>query len=287
MSAAPTVMQVAREFSDIVGTGGVGDVGIQLAIMCDRQGWQSVVVVPYYGSMEVSDEYIADNGTCERIKIPMSYRHGDGREEDVTLYFVDLEIADVVLKACLIDAKRYRGKQKPYVYTAPEAETWRSLQIEPEFCGAERPPSDTEIKAGAGHYDFFAMNVLLQKAALEAAILLDLEDPVFHVHDCHTAPLGILRQVPRYAAYRTSKVIATLHNCGQAYRQRCGDIPYVAAVLGVNENVIRRCMIDGEFDPAAAAILFCNHANTVSEGYAWEIEVSRMETSGGDPDLRP
>ena len=88
--------------------------------------------------------------------------------------------------------------------------------------------------------------------------------------------------IPHLPALRC---IVAAHNCSPAYRQRCGDRSFVRAIHGVTDEAIAACWVDGAFDPFAAAALWADSFNTVSEGYAFEIEIACLPASGGDLDL--
>ncbi len=296
------VVHVARECSGVASAGGVGDVVLQLAAASVREGIRTTIVLPHYGRF--SQERLASTAGRMRlmlrlyrhrlhfapsfvIKLPMGYAHHPERTESATIQTVEFQGA-TPLTVVFVVADRFVGKERPYVYTASEAKA--ILEADPEsgrVCGAELPPHHFEVGEGTGHFDFFAMNVLLQKAAL-----LWLErnpDPgiAVHCHDAHTAMLPMMAKLG--ASERTCadyRYVVTAHNCGAAYRQRCGDLDFVSAVGGLARSAIEQCVIDGEFDPFAAAALYADHLTTVSDGYAWEVQGAWLPASGGDADLR-
>lgn len=281
MAKISRVIHVARECAQITPGGGVGDVVLELALKCAAEGVDSSVVLPHYKNLKLEPTRI---GPVYNINIPMAYTKGKGRHERAEISLNRFQIGTRELLAWLVDSPRFRRKSHPYTYTAEEEKTFRNLPPEAiEFCGAERPPfqNDEAIK-GRGHYDYFAMNVLLQKAAVH--VIQGTPGPtVVHGHDAHAAGLPLVADA---AGIENCRFITTAHNCGRAYRQQCYDEEFVAAILGITVEETRRCSIDGAFDPFAAAALYGHHLNTVSEGYAWEVEMGRTATSGGDDDLR-
>ena len=295
------IVHVARECAGVAVAGGVGDVVLQLAVQCVRQGFDTTIVVPHYGpfSEESLDntavrlaralqagETKVEHEAVGDFLIDMAYADSPARRERVAVHSVVLRSA-ARLRLALICAERFAGKDKPYVYSSREAESFACLDAQAEtFCGAEPPPRDAAVEEGAGHYDYFAMNVLLQKAALELAARLGLRKPAFHCHDAHAALLPMLaRKSEAYASFVGSRFVVTAHNCGTGYRQRCPDLQYVAAVTGLDRREIEECVIEGAFDPLGAAGLYADYLTTVSDGYAWEVQGAWLSTSGGDSEV--
>ncbi len=296
------VVHIARECSGVASEGGVGDVVLQLSAASVREGIRTTIILPHYG--DFSQERFA--AIAERMKlmlrlyrheshlpkswsfeVPMGYTHHPNRTESVTLKSVEFRGA-TKLAVVFVMADRFLGKERPYSYTAAEAEA--VLEAGPNdsrVCGAELPPRNFHVEEGTGHFDYFAMNVLLQKAALQWLERNHESGVAVHCHDAHTAMLPMIAKLREpessCAGYR---YVVTAHNCGAAYRQRCSDLEYVSAVSGVPGSAIEQCVIDGEFDPFAAAALYADHLTTVSDGYAWEVQGAWLEASGGDSDLR-
>ncbi len=301
--AAPLrVVHVARECSGIVSEGGVGDVVLQLAAASVREGIGTTIVLPHYGSF--SQDGLRD--IAERLRsrlrlyrhepqfprpcsfdVPMGYAHHTGRTESATIRCIRFNGA-ATLTVAFVVADRFAGKERPYSYTAAEARA--ILEASPEdkaVCGAEPPPRHFDVAEGSGHFDYFAMNVLLQKAALLWLARNPEPGIAVHCHDAHTAMLPMMAKLGEpESACADYRYVVTAHNCGAAYRQRCAHLDYVAAVSGLPLAAIQQCVIDGEFDPFAAAALYADHLTTVSDGYAWEVQGAWLEASGGDSDLR-
>ncbi|MCI5126804.1 MAG: glycogen synthase, partial [Candidatus Electrothrix sp. AR5] len=75
------------------------------------------------------------------------------------------------------------------------------------------------------------MNVLLQKAALDLMILLNLRPDIIHCHDGHAAILpAMLRERGGYRHYfcKTGAVV-TVHNAGLGYHQDVDDLDFAEA----------------------------------------------------------
>lgn len=284
------LIQAGMELAGVVNVGGVGDVLLQIAAAAARDGYPTTILLPWFGKLALSKEEVARNTrrTLD-LNIDLSFAPGQTRSpEAVRFHLLEFRVAGACLELCLVESPRFRGKQRPYTYTAEEAEQFSSIESDARmYCGAERPPMDAEIRAGHRHYDYAATNVLFQKAILEFALACGLIDPIFHAHDGQVAPLAMLARCnERYAALRGCTFVLTVHNCGEAYRQRCGDTRFLAAAMGVPESVVRDCVVDEEFDPVAANALYNDHTNTVSDGYAWEVEIADRFRSGGDQSVR-
>lgn len=280
--ARPHIIHVARECSGVVSGGGVGDVVQQLALQCASEGYDTFIILPRYGQLDPGFR-LSPLGPEMEFSVPMGYGALPHRLEQVRILEATLQVHGARVNICLVDAERFRGKQHPYVYTGQEAGAHAALKAKDRiFCGAERPPPGVEIPPGAGHFDFFAMNVLLQKAALRYACVKGLAPPmVFHAHDAHAAALPLLARVTAGLSPEGLRTVVTAHNLGTDYRQRCADREFVSAVLGVGEDLLGPCWLDGWFDPFAAAAFYADHLTTVSEGYAWEVEQGGQSADAG------
>lgn len=229
----------------------------QLARHLSRWTGRSVsVVLPLYGFMDrealgfapVSDpvdveqqlSFAVDmnypfNQRQEQVRI---WKHMDGR---VHLYGLQCE--------------RFDEKNDVYVYDAKdeELEAWKTK--------------------GAGHFDFFAMNILLQKAAMDLIMCLGEQPDVIHCHDGHTAVLpAMIRELAGYRNYfRQTGGVVTIHNAGYGYHQEVADLPFAQAITGLPWSVIQASLLEGKFDPFLAASPYAA-VNTVSENYARELQ---------------
>ncbi|MBU0960317.1 MAG: glycogen/starch synthase [Proteobacteria bacterium] len=251
------IWMVSREYGKLAGAGGIKDVVSQLAVTLARWSGRSVhVVLPRYGFMEPEElgfQLLPDPLYPEKelsFEVDLNYTNEERRERvrvwtasqgRVTLY--------------LLGAERFREKQGVYTYTAKE-EALHPWQ-----------------KKGEGHLDYFAMNVLLQKGALDLMVLLGYRPDVIHCHDGHTAILpALLAEHPGLRHYfRNTGSVVTIHNGGKGYHQEVADLAFALASTGLPRQVIMKSRLDECFDPflagAATAVM-----NTVSENYARELQ---------------
>ncbi|WP_457577394.1 glycogen synthase [Desulfomarina sp.] len=260
------IWMVSREYGDLAGAGGVKDVVSQLAEALARWSGRSVhVVLPCYGFMDsisLGFSPLMDPEDPEKVlQCEIDMDHPDERRREKVRYFFR-KINKVSLY--LVDSGRFREKQAVYTYTAEEEqlEAWQ--------------------KESSAHYDYFAMNILLQKAAMELMVLLDARPDVIHCHDGHTAVLpAMIRELPGYRSYfRSSGCLVTIHNAGLGYHQEVADLPYACAVTGLAREIIDDHLLDGKFDPFLAAGSY-GLLNTVSENYARELQETESDRLTG------
>jgi len=247
---------VSREYGDLAGAGGVKDVARQLSGALVRSGRQVRVVLPCYGFIDPQEAgfEVLDLG----FDVDMSYPQEE-RREFVKIWRL---AADPVLY--LIDSPRFREKLGVYSYTAAE-ETL-----------------DSDHRYGAGHYDYFAMNVLLQKAALALMIRLDERPDIIHCHDGHTALLpAMIREIEGFRHYfHKAAAVVTIHNAGIGYHQEVADLPFAQVLTGLPESVIAANLLEGAFDPLLTAASY-SLLNTVSENYARELQETLDDVATG------
>ena len=179
----------------------------------------------------------------------MNYTAEDRREK-VTIWENTLQGVTLYL----VDADRYREKQSIYTYTAEE-EANNPYQVQ-----------------GTGHFDYFAMNVLLQKATLDLLVIMGEKPDLIHCQDGHTAILpAMLREGSVYRHFfPATAALVTIHNAGHGHHQEVRDLPFARAVTGLPDNLIQDNLLDGAFDPFLAASPYAV-LNTVSENYAKEL----------------
>ncbi len=260
---------VSREYEGLAGAGGVKDVCRQLAEALAQHGGCDVrATLPLYGFMDAAAlgfERLplpcrdAAGKTAYSFEVDMNYP-GRERREEVSVWQRKIRGVTVYL----LDSKRFAEKHGVYTYTADE-EAQKSWQ-----------------QAGAGHYDYFAMNILLQKAALALLILLDFRPDIIHCHDGHAATLpAMMRENEgwRHWFCRTGAAV-TIHNAGMGYHQEVADIEFAESVTGLPASAVRSGIFNSCFDPFAAA---AGHAvmNTVSENYARELQKSEEDSRTG------
>ena len=254
-----SVWMVTREYEGLAGAGGVKDVSRQLAEALVRAGCSVTVVLPLYGFIDPKELGFKQLGD-ETLSIDMPYV---GEERRETAFFWECRLQQV--RVLLVDAERFRNKQGVYTYTA-----------------AEEAANHFHVQ-GNGHFDYFAMNVLLQKAALDLMLAQDSRPDVIHCHDGHAALLpAMIREKEGYRPFfKKTGLVVTIHNAGRGYHQDVGDLPFAATICGLPTRVIDGNLLEDSFDPFLAASSYAV-MNTVSENYARELqETDDDELTGG------
>lgn len=250
------IWMLTREYGEIAGAGGVKDVCKQLAeSFAARTDYDVRVILPFYGCIdpEIFGFRILKDPHAERgLQFPVDMNYAtEERREHVRVWTSTM--AGVVIY--LLEAQRFREKGDVYTYTRQEeaTERWKL--------------------AGSGHFDYFAMNILLQKAALEMMILLGERPDVIHCHDGHTAVLpAIISECPGFRSYfRDTGCLVTMHNAGLGYHQEVADLLFAHAITGLPRNCIESNCLNAAFDPFLAASHYAV-LNTVSENYARELQ---------------
>ncbi len=246
--AITNIWMVTREYEGLAGAGGVKDVCRQLANALARSGRAVSVVLPLYGFMKPAELGFVEQDRSFTVNMPYV---GVKRLESVSIWAQKQAGVTVYL----VDAERYREKQGVYTYTVAEE------------------AADPARVQGIGHYDYFAMNVLLQKAAVKLMCILGERPSVIHCQDGHTAILpAMIRHDGKYRDYfRQSGVLVTIHNAGQGYHQEVDDLLFAQTICGLPRQFIIDNTLDGKFDPFLAASSFAV-LNTVSENYARELQ---------------
>lgn len=266
------VWMVTREYDQVAGAGGVKDVCRQLAEALVIHGGCVVrAVLPRYGFIDVERlgcTLLPMEQTSGRIGgrrydhiflVDMNYA-SEERREPVAIWHTELNGVTLFL----VEADRFATKRGVYTYTEEDERevAWQ--------------------KTGGGHYDYFAMNILLQKAALDLMILLDEQPDVIHCHDGHAATLpAIMREHGGYRHYfRHTGAVVTVHNAGQGYHQEVEDLAFAKAVTGLPERVILRGRLQKYFDPFMVAADYAV-LNTVSEQYGRELQQTADDARTG------
>ncbi len=248
---------VSREYRGIAGAGGLKDVCRGLAESLVQAGYKVSVILPSYGFIDPKERGLEDLGP--RFEIDMDYTCEERREE-VGFWHQELRGVDLIL----VEADRFREKLGVYTYT--EAEEAR----------------DPSHRKGEGHYDYFAMNILLQKAALDLAIYTDIHPDIFHCHDGHTCVIpAMMREIDGLRQYfRNTAALITLHNAGIGYHQEVADLPFARAISGLPYKTIYNGILNSSFDPLMAGAMYAP-INTVSENYARELQETGLDASTG------
>ncbi len=261
--AIRSVWLITREYDGVAGAGGVKDVCRQLAeTLAARNECAVRVVLPRYGFLDAARMGFALLGPGDRggriggrrfdrvFEVDMHYAREE-RREAVAVWQAEINRVRVYL----IEAERYASKRNVYTYTEEDEQevAWQ--------------------RSGGGHFDYFAMNVLLQKAALDLMILLEERPDIIHCHDGHAAILpAMMRENSGWRSYfhRTGAVV-TVHNAGLGYHQEVADLEFARAVTGLPQRVILSSRLGQSFDPFLAASGYAM-LNTVSENYGRELQ---------------
>ncbi|HHD57191.1 MAG TPA: glycogen synthase [Desulfobulbaceae bacterium] len=264
---------VSREYDGLAGAGGVKDVCRQLAeVLAAEAGMDVTVVLPRYGFMDAAQSGFSPLPLTNGSHVDIC--GGRSRRDCIlAMDYPDKERRETVsfwrqrrkgVRVILVESVRFAEKLGVYTYTAreEEAESWK--------------------KKGSGHYDYFAMNILLQKAALAVMIHLGERPDVIHCHDGHAATLAaLMRELPGHRHYFSrSGTVVTIHNAGIGYHQEIADIPFARAVTGLPASVIEDGMLGQRFDPFVAASGYAV-INTVSENYARELQETEDDARTG------
>ncbi len=258
-----SVWLVTREYDGLAGAGGVKDVCRQLAeTLAARGDCQVRVILPRYGFMDAAQlgftlagpgdhsGRIGGRRFAQVFEVDMHYALEE-RRETVAVWQADINRVRVLL----IEADRYSSKRSVYTYTDED-----ELEVAWQ-------------RTGGGHFDYFAMNVLLQKAALELMILVEERPDIIHCHDGHAALLpAMMRENSGWRSYfhRTGAVV-TVHNAGLGYHQEVDDLEFARAITGLPRRVIESSRLGRSFDPFLAASGYAM-LNTVSENYGRELQ---------------
>lgn len=237
---------ITREYEGLAGAGGVKDMCRQLAESLAQTRRTVSVILPCYGFMNPEALGFTE---IDAFDVVMNYP-GQGRREAVIIHHAGIRGVQIYL----VDSPRYREKESIYTYTRAEAARYNQHQ-------------------GAAYFDYFAMNVLLQKAALALMVRQGETVDVIHCQDGHTALLpAMLRESEGFRHFfRHTGAVVTIHNAGEGYHQEVADLPFAAAICDLPDHFIRANLLNNAFDPFLAA---ARHAilNTVSENYARELQ---------------
>ncbi|MFZ5775965.1 MAG: glycogen synthase [Thermodesulfobacteriota bacterium] len=251
--AIQNVWMLTREYDGLAGAGGVKDVVRQLAEAMARSGRRVSVAMPLYGFID--PEWNGFSLLDLAFEVDMDYA-AEARREYVRVFARSSALGEEGggLTIYLIDAARFLEKRGVYTYTAEEE--------------ALNPFN----RQGSGHYDYFAMNVLLQKAAMSLMMRLGERPEIIHCHDGHTAILpAMIREIEGFRHYfAKSGCVVTIHNAGTGYHQEVADLPFARAITGLPAPVIDHNLLDNAFDPFLAASGY-SVMNAVSENYAREL----------------
>ena len=262
--ALPDIWMVAREYAGLAEAGGVKDVVRQLAEALALTRKKITVVLPCYGFLApdlLGFDPFAPSGDKE-FSIVVDMHYADEQRRETVSFFTRTENR-VRLMLCV--SPRFTEKHGIYTYTAEDQ--------------AKAPAQ----KAGAGHYDYFAVNILLQKAAMELMLAEGAAPAIVHCHDGHAALLpAMARELPGYRTFfRHTGFVVTMHNAGLGYHQEVNDLPFARAITGLPQRVITQHLLLDAFDPLLAASSYAA-INTVSENYARELQQTETDQLTGE-----
>lgn len=249
---------ITREYDGLAGAGGVKDVCRQLAEALalkpktkTSKAIKVSVVLPCYGFIKPKVLGFTKRST---FVIAMHYPHRDRNEEITVWGKTSQKKGHGAVTIFLLDSPRFKEKLGVYSYTKTEEEL--------------NPFNKEEM----GHYDYFAMNVLLQKGALASLIHRNDRPDIIHCHDGHTAlTSAMVREIDGFRHFfKHTGFLTTIHNGGIGYHQEIDDLPFAHAITGLPRSFVNKNLLDGKFDPFIVA---ANHSilNTVSENYAREL----------------
>ncbi len=254
--ACKNIWVVSREYGSLTNGGGVHHLVGQLTATLARSGRDVSVVLPFYGFMAPEDAGFSRLDIA--FTVDMSYVRQERREP------VKIWHKKSVVDIYLIDSPRFLEKKSLYTYSAAEAE---------KLAG---------IRQGDRHVDYFAMNILLQKAAICLMICLDQEVDIIYCHNAHTALLPALiheNEGFRHYFVKTGCQV-TIYNARADLHQGVADLPFAQAISGLPARVIHRNILNNQFDPLLAAADYAV-MNTASESYARQLtETDEDELSG-------
>ncbi|MFW8600693.1 glycogen/starch synthase [Desulfobacterota bacterium M19] len=254
--ACKNIWFVSREYDSLTDGGEVHHLVSQLASALARSGLDVSVVLPRYGFMEPED---AGFSRLElSFTVDMSYVRQERREP------VKIWHKKNAVDIYLIDSPRLREKKGLYSYTAAEAEKMAGIRQDDR------------------HVDYFAMNILLQKAAVCLMICLDQDVDIIHCHNAHTALLPALineNEGFRHYFVKTGCLVS-IYNAAADSHQGVADLPFAQVISGLPARVIHRNILNNQFDPLLAAADYAV-MNTVTESYARQLtETDEDELSG-------
>lgn len=251
------VLILSREYGGIAGSGGVQDVVRGLSEALAGIGFETVVVLPRYGVLK--PEKMGFKALDANISVDMNYAVEE-RVEKVSFWHNVLNGVEIYL----VESERFAEKKGIYTYTE------------------EEEAADPTRHRGTGHIDYFAMNILLQKAALGLCLYLGWRPDIVHCHDGHTAVApALMREHDGFRQYfLPSSAVLTIHNAGVGYHQEVADLPFAKAITGLPWRVIYHCLLNSTFDPLLAGPSYAV-VNTVSENYARELQDTELDALTG------
>jgi starch synthase len=253
------VWHVARECAGLAEAGGLKDVVSGLSSALAVAGIPASVVLLRYGFIDLQAQGARKLPMSFHLPLPAENRRSAAVEEQVDVYRLQRGKVTVYL----LDSPRTRSKRGLYTYTA------------------EDEAEDPEKRRGSGHWDAHHLNVILQRGALELALVEGAPD-LFHCHDGHAALLpALLREHPRYAqGLGGSRALITIHNAGWGYHQEIHDPVFAQGLTELPWSVLEKGVLNDAVDPLLLGGFYAP-VTTVSEGYAAEIASGGHEALTG------
>ena len=251
------IAMLSREYRGLAEAGGVKDVVRSLSEALVKSGVEVTVFLPMYGFMK--PEQMGFRRLPLELDLSMDYAAEERRER---VRFWQGREAGVDLM--LVESPRFGEKLGVYTYTAVE-ET-----------------ADPAKRRGEGHFDYFAMNILLQKGVMAYFLAAGERPSVFHCHDGHTAVLpAMINEIDGFRHFLGGVAsLVTIHNAGIGYHQEVGDLPFAKANTSLPWRVIYSSLLNGAFDPLVAGPSY-GMVNTVSENYARELQETELDAMTG------
>lgn len=264
------VAHVSREYLGLAGAGGIKDVTEGLARAAAAAGVETHVFLPYYSFIDQGISVKDGPAFDIRMNYPTV-----SRTESVRIR-THLPDAGLNLQVHLVESDRFKYLQEG----AGKIERRRIYTYSETEAAALGNPS----LSGKGHFDYFAMNVLLVKATLRHLANEDIRPDIIHCHDGHASLLPLIAQeakvrfsaseerhiFPPYLRY--TPTLTTVHNAGQGHHQEVADLEFAASICDVSTEIVKTCLLGNQFDPLLAGALFGSAINTVSENYARELQ---------------
>ena len=252
-----SVALLSREYASIAGAGGVKDVVKGLSQALSKKGVETRVILPRYGFLE--PEKLGFKPLDISFNVQMDYT-SEERVEEVGFWFKDLS----GIKCYLVESQRFAEKKGIYTYTEEDERI------------------DPSRHKGEGHFDYFAMNVLHQKAALGLFEALGSRPKLIHCHDGHTGIVpALIKEMDGFRQYYlNTATLLTIHNAGIGYHQDVADLPFAKAITNLPWKVIYHCLLNGNFDPLLVGATY-GLVNTVSENYARELQETELDALTG------
>jgi starch synthase len=237
------VVMVASENDALKGgkVGGVGDVVRDLPRALARVGWRVTVIIPSYGFLHKKNPA----RLLSQVRFPFAGAAAEGEMWEVT------------------PKERVEGVTY-MVFEHPE------IRGNPIYC--HDPPGEA-FAQDAAKYALFC-------SAVGRYLLEQKTRAVLHLHDWHTGPLLLLRELhPDFAALKGLKTVFTIHNVAiqgtRPIRGKQSSVEQWFPELFRNTDWVSRWKDprypDPAFTPMAAGIGKADRVNTVSPTYAKEI----------------